>query len=72
MQYGTSYADVNVICPFYHRTDGKEIVCEGLCDHTQNILRFGRKDWCREYMDMHCCSDYKSCEICRAASHKYI
>ncbi len=69
---GSNYADANVKCPYYHTTDNREIVCEGLQDHTLNILRFGRKEYCREYMAKYCDRDYKSCEICRAASHKYI
>ncbi len=69
---GSNYADVNVLCPYYHECGAKEIVCEGVQEHTQNILRFGRGESRKEYMAKFCNREYKSCEICHIASHKYI
>lgn len=72
MRHGTNFVDVDIKCPYYHVSDVREIVCEGLQKNTLNVLRFGRKEYCREYMREFCTKDYKQCEICRAASHKYI
>lgn len=72
MAQGTNFADAKVLCPFYLRTDKKEIICEGLDEHATNILRFGRAEYCQQYRARYCNRDFKSCEICRAASHKYI
>ena len=70
---GTSYDDVDVICPYYIKSSRKHkfIECEGPVIRTKNSLRFSRRNEHAAYMEHYCNRRYKSCAICRAADKKY-
>lgn len=62
-----SYKQVDVICPFYKRDDGKRrIVCEGLVDNGNITLLYSDKlDYERQIL-VFCCENYEKCEIYQA------
>lgn len=71
--HGTSYDDVDVVCPFYIASSRKSkiIVCEGPVTRTKTMFCFFRRKECGEYMERYCNRRYKDCEICKAAQKKY-
>ena len=72
-QYGSSFDDVDVLCPFYVKSSRKYkfIECEGVNIRTKTSLKFSRRSEHREYMEKYCNRHYKACEICKAAQKKY-
>lgn len=69
----SSYIDVDVKCPFYHKCDSNKrvITCEGIAK-TENInMRFKNKSEQKAYMDAMCCSNYLKCELYKIIELKY-
>ena len=58
----------NIVCPYYRRSTGDEIICEGATEDTRNRITFtypAFKDRSKarvEYLRKHCCGDYKNCK----------
>ena len=72
-QYGSSFDDVDVLCPFFIavKRKAKTIYCEGPVIRTRMLFRFNRRKEQEAYMEKYCNRHYKACEICKAAQKKY-
>lgn len=67
-----SYKQVDVICPYYQRDDGKKkIVCDGLQDESTITLCYSNAEAFIRQIDIYCCRNYDKCEIYRALSSIY-
>lgn len=66
-----SYASVQVRCPFFQDDNGKsDIVCEGLIQDSNLILRYKNKDDWKLQMRCFCQGRYTNCEIYRVLIEK--
>ena len=65
------WSTVKIRCPFFHKEDGRSIVCEGMIPGTLTIVRFRAEK--REELHVHtyCQRDYERCYLCRALTKKY-
>lgn len=59
--------DEQVVCPYYKRSGGDEIVCEGVTEDSRNRITFtqsAQKERCNarlNYLKTFCCGEYESC-----------
>lgn len=75
----TSYADADVVCPYYQKSDNGYVQCEGIGgDDTATRLLFrdaltGKpmKDSKNEHMTSKCEHDYESCPVFKMLEGKY-
>ena len=60
-------------CPFYIGDEYKSrtVQCEGHTDGLSVQLRFRRLSQKQNYMGVHCCGAYQSCQIFKATMTKY-
>lgn len=67
-----SYKQVDVVCPYYVRDDGKRrITCEGLVESGHISLFYTHKDDYHRQMRTFCCKYYQRCEIYQALRSIY-
>ena len=67
-----SYLQVNVLCPFYLKDDGKnQITCEGVSDDSKTVLVFRDKNAFMFRLAKFCCDQFESCEIHHILMEKY-
>ena len=52
----------NICCPFFHAHSKTDIVCEGLIDKTQSMIRFTNEADKRFHQVTYCENGYKRCE----------
>ena len=63
--------EVKVICPFFKKEKGLEIICEGPCDGANVHLQFQKKKTKEEHMQELCEEKYESCVIHKGLMEKY-
>lgn len=61
---------VQIVCPFYRRSDGRHITCEGVIPDTTMTHFFGAADWGTQ-VRVFCCDKYENCEAYMAVMKKY-
>lgn len=60
--------DEMVVCPYYRRSGGDEIVCEGATEDSRNRITFtysafkDRSEARLKYLREYCCGDYNKCK----------
>lgn len=59
----------NICCPFFVAHGKQEIVCEGVIDKTQNMIRFNSEKEKRFHQETYCENNYQRCEICCSIKH---
>ena len=61
-----SYKQVEVRCPFYHRDDGRNMLCcEGVVEGSTLHWNFQKRQDLQQQMEIFCCEYYKNCEVYR-------
>ena len=50
-------------CPYYRKSEGKRIVCEGIVNRTTTQISFESPSDKKKYFQNLCCS-VKGCEVC--------
>lgn len=66
-----SYADKNVLCPFYKETEPRKIRCEGYTEETSEVTTFPTDNAKKDFLDGSCCGDYQNCPKFKALWNKY-
>lgn len=66
-----SYADKNVLCPFYSREEPTKLFCEGVVRGTSLNLNFRDTNLKVSYKNKLCKSKYHDCLLCKALTKKY-
>ena len=59
----TDWNDVDVLCPFYRRTEGRRISCEGLLVNSVIQQRFRDERSKGMFMRRYCNSAWEDCPI---------
>jgi hypothetical protein len=67
----TTYADVEVVCPFFREQAAVTVTCEGPTDNTKVKLLFYSKNQKDIYMQLRCCGAYHGCRLAKMAEGKY-
>lgn len=68
----SSYAQVDVLCPFYLRDNGRDIIeCEGIIEGSKIKNYFWKKGDYGAQIRAFCCAEYKNCEIYKTLMKKY-
>ena len=61
-----------MICPYYIREQGREIVCAGITDDSRITLRFRGRRAKERQMRIYCCSwSCEKCELYRAVAERF-
>ena len=71
MYQGKNNAVVNTQCPFFLRNTRLNIVCEGIIEKTENIMKFESEQSKMEYQRRNCFSYPNQCIICKTLEKKY-
>lgn len=57
------YRCKSVMCPYYKKEDRQTIYCSGVIDNSSVHLAFGHDTDCKQYKDIICKQDYRSCRV---------
>lgn len=63
--------EVKVICPFFKKEKGLEIICEGPCDGANTHLQFQKKSAKEKHMEKFCETQYEKCATQIGIMEKY-
>lgn len=58
-------------CPFFKKTDEREIFCEGVVERGTVRLVFSSPVQKKRYFERNCCENFKNCTLFRAVNEKY-
>ena len=67
----TAYEAVDMVCPFYEKSDKYRIVCEGAEEGSTIQSLFGDSKRCAGFKHRFCKSEYTECRIYRMLCEKY-
>ena len=59
-------------CPFCLDFKKNQIICEGVNDHSEAVLKFSRTRFMKEYQEGYCCSmNFGKCPVAKMLYSKY-
>ena len=60
----TMFDDVEAQCPYFHYSQKKLIVCDGIIEGSTTKIEFNTQGKRNQHRRIFCDSKYKNCEIC--------